>query len=74
MRKSAMSLAEDLKILSILVKNQHRICMHKYSWVVAKHTTSRKEKIRLGNESSLVFCLLSDMLTKVSVIFSRSRK
>ena len=32
--------------------------------------TTEKEKIRLDNESSLSFCLYSDMLTAVSVIFS----
>jgi len=40
--------------------------MHKFSWAVAQ--TKREDSYI--NESSLSYCLLSDILTKVSVIFS----
>ena len=64
-------LSENLKSLSILVKNQHRICAYKYNWAVAQtHRATEKRRFVFCNESSLSFFLLSDMLTIVSVIFS----
>ena len=57
-------------IIPVSVKNQHRICMHKFSWAVAQTHKQQKREDSYINESSLSFCLLSDMLTKVSVIFS----
>ncbi|MBQ3053104.1 MAG: hypothetical protein IJD55_05345 [Clostridia bacterium] len=52
-------------------KNQHRICMHKFSWETAHtHLQAEKRRFVFCSESSLSFCLLSDMLTIVSVIFS----
>ena len=66
-----MFLSEKLKSLLILVKNQHRICAYKCNWAVAQtHRATEKRRFVSCNESSLSFCLLSDMLTKVSVIFS----
>ncbi len=45
--KYVLSLTENLKILSNLVENLHRIGMHKFSWAVTQTTNNRKEKIRM---------------------------
>ena len=41
---SVMSLTENLKFHLILVKNQHRICMCKYTWAEAQTHRSRKRE------------------------------